>query len=159
GRGRAGDFGIDPVTLPPKGYLFDAAAKKGVTFANYGEIEGGILPGLSGTPGYAERTANYVPNYVPGVSCELAATRPTAGGPGVGCITDRGTRTDVPLLAPDPQSRFDVFQARLLSQIQTNTVPQFNYLVLPNDHTAGTNPGALTPKALIADNDDGLGQI
>jgi hypothetical protein len=38
-------------------------------------------------------------------------------------------------------------------------VPAFNYLVLPNDHTVGTTPGERTPRALIADNDYGLGQI
>ena len=38
-------------------------------------------------------------------------------------------------------------------------MPPFVYLTLPNDHTNGVTPGKPTPKALIADNDLGLGQI
>jgi hypothetical protein len=39
------------------------------------------------------------------------------------------------------------------------TVPQFNYLVMPNNHTAGTTPGRRTPDALVRDNDLAVGQI
>jgi len=38
-------------------------------------------------------------------------------------------------------------------------VPAFNYLTLSNDHTAGTTPGARTPRAMIAENDLALGEI
>ena len=38
-------------------------------------------------------------------------------------------------------------------------MPSFVYLTLPNDHTNGAAPGKPTPKALIADNDLGLGQL
>ena len=37
--------------------------------------------------------------------------------------------------------------------------PQFVYLLLPNDHTAGTRPGTPTPEAMIADNDYATGLI
>lgn len=33
----------------------------------------------------------------------------------------------------------------------------FTYLLLPNDHTNGTAPGAQTPQSMIADNDEGTG--
>jgi DNA-binding beta-propeller fold protein YncE len=38
-------------------------------------------------------------------------------------------------------------------------VPQFNYMVLPNNHTAGTIPGRRTPDALVRDNDLAIGQL
>jgi hypothetical protein len=47
----------------------------------------------------------------------------------------------------------------LTTQLATNTVPAFNYLVMTNDHTRGLEPGARTPQAMIADNDRALGQI
>lgn len=35
----------------------------------------------------------------------------------------------------------------------------FTYLLLPNDHTNGTSPGAQTPASMIADNDEGTGEL
>lgn len=35
----------------------------------------------------------------------------------------------------------------------------FTFLLLPNDHTHGTSPGALTPESMIADNDYGTGLV
>jgi hypothetical protein len=57
------------------------------------------------------------------------------------------------------ESRFDCFKTRFTGQVADGTVPAFNYMVLPNDHTVGTSPGRRTPAALVADNDYGLGQI
>jgi hypothetical protein len=61
--------------------------------------------------------------------------------------------------APNAESRFDCFNQRFTQQVASGTVPAFNYLVLPNDHTVGTTPGKRTPQAMIADNDYGLGQM
>jgi hypothetical protein len=38
-------------------------------------------------------------------------------------------------------------------------VPQFNYLVLPSDHTEGVSNSGRDPLAMVADNDLGLGQL
>ena len=38
-------------------------------------------------------------------------------------------------------------------------MPAFNYMVLPSDHTTGVQPGTRTPRAMVAENDYGLGQI
>jgi hypothetical protein len=53
----------------------------------------------------------------------------------------------------------DSFQRTFQSQLASNTVPAFNYLILFNDHTNGTTPGDYTPKADLADNDLALGQV
>ncbi|HZT44313.1 MAG TPA: bifunctional YncE family protein/alkaline phosphatase family protein [Chthonomonadaceae bacterium] len=37
--------------------------------------------------------------------------------------------------------------------------PAFSYIWLPNDHTAGTQIGSKTPRALVADNDEATGMI
>jgi YVTN family beta-propeller protein len=38
-------------------------------------------------------------------------------------------------------------------------LPAFEFVRLPNDHTAGTRPGAPTPRAMVADNDLALGRL
>ena len=56
-------------------------------------------------------------------------------------------------------SRFDVWKADFDAQVASNTVPQFTYLTLPNDHTAGVTAGMPRPEAYIANNDFALGSI
>jgi sugar lactone lactonase YvrE len=43
--------------------------------------------------------------------------------------------------------------------VTNGTLPQLEIVRLPNDHTAGTFPGALTPKAFVAQNDVALGAM
>lgn len=43
--------------------------------------------------------------------------------------------------------------------VKHGDVPQFEYIWLPNDHTAGSRAGMLTPAALIAQNDSATGLI
>src|SRR5439155_445374 len=38
-------------------------------------------------------------------------------------------------------------------------MPNLVLIILPSDHTDGTNPGWCTPKACVADNDLALGQV
>ena len=60
---------------------------------------------------------------------------------------------------PGDASRFTCFNNRFQAQVATNSVPTFNYLSLPLDHTEGLAPGKRTPDADIANNDWALGQI
>ncbi|MBN1293886.1 MAG: beta-propeller fold lactonase family protein [Candidatus Latescibacteria bacterium] len=49
---------------------------------------------------------------------------------------------------------------RELHEFERNgELPNFIILRLPNDHTAGTNPGMSTPRAMVAENDIALGRI
>jgi YVTN family beta-propeller protein len=41
--------------------------------------------------------------------------------------------------------------------VSAGTLPQLEYIWLPNDHTSGTRPGSLTPAAYVAQNDYALG--
>jgi YVTN family beta-propeller protein len=45
------------------------------------------------------------------------------------------------------------------NQVNHGSVAQFHYIWLPNDHTAGTNLGSLTPFQFVAQNDAALGII
>jgi hypothetical protein len=154
GRGRIADFGQSPVTLPPNGFLFDQAARQGISVRNYGEYNAGNLPaGNDGRPTFAQSASDIVPGYPLFFGCETA---PTAADRDAVCDTDSGTlQTGAKLTS----SRFDFFQAQLTAQIASGTVPALSYLTLPNDHTNGVKAGYPTPSALVADNDLALGQL
>ncbi|MFL5912274.1 MAG: alkaline phosphatase family protein [Gaiellaceae bacterium] len=159
GRQRPYDFGVYSITWPAKGFLFDQAEKQGISYFNYGEAIAGVVP----VPD-KDRT----PDETAQVSKKFANSDL---GPGNGCYpndadigTDAITQQDVydsspPTGAsPTAESRFDCFKKRFDQQVSSGNVPAFNYLVISNDHTNGTSPGARTPQAMIADNDYGLGQ-
>ncbi len=40
-----------------------------------------------------------------------------------------------------------------------DSLPQFEIIRLPNDHTAGTRKGNLSPRAMVADNDQAVGMV
>jgi YVTN family beta-propeller protein len=164
GRGRPYDFGAYEVSKPPNDYLFHRALPQhdNVSFYNYGEALAGVspLPDKDRTP---EATAE---------NLQILNISHTDGQIFGGCydsdiaIFDRfGTSLDVydssvpPGAAPGSVSRFDCFKSHFQAQLASNSVPAFNYMVLPLDHTQGVSPGDRTPDADVASNDWGLGQI
>jgi hypothetical protein len=181
GRGRAFDFGVFPVTFPPNDFLFDQAARQGVSFRNFGEQAAGVSPtGDDGRSTYPTVAANTDVTY-PGnlqigcsvtggggqmqapLSCTqdsglLGATLEADGSASGGLSAGLSWHT-VTGTVTAPNSRFNDWSRQFAAELATGTVPSLNYLILPNDHTNGTTPGSYTPQALIADNDLGLGQI
>jgi len=85
-------------------------------------------------------------------------------------VDDVYTKADG-ITVPTRQSRMLFFQSRFESEVNSLgciaqpsnpkvcTVPQFNELIMPNNHTAGTDPGRRTPDALVRDNDLAIGQL
>jgi hypothetical protein len=156
GRGRAFDFGVFPVTFGPNDFVFDQAVRQGVSFRNYGEQGAGTSPFANdGRPTYEAVMANTDASY-PG-NIQIDCVSPPAGGPQ--CTRD--SSAVLPGGAPgfSPNSRLDIFARQFQVQDAAGSVPTFNYLILPNDHTNGTSQGEPTPQAEIADNDLGLGQL
>jgi DNA-binding beta-propeller fold protein YncE len=113
--------------VPARGYLWDEAQRAGVTFRDYGE-----LTKLPAADGHAEAPApslgdRYDPHYV---SWDL-------------------NYSDL--------DRYREWKREFDDFVAAGTLPQFEYIWLPNDHTAGTHPGSLTPAAYVAQNDYALG--
>ncbi|GAC1319929.1 MAG: alkaline phosphatase family protein [Acidimicrobiales bacterium] len=160
GRGRVLNAGQDPVTFPPNGFIFDQAARQGVSFHNDGELSAGVTPqGNDGRPTFPTVAANTSYNYPLFFGCDNAGLIPvTATNHAVACDTDSGT-LGAAGNAGAAHSRFDWFQQQFQAQVAAGSVPTLTYLTLPNDHTNGVHPNYPTPKALVADNDLGLGQI
>ena len=159
-RGRVLNAGQDPVTFPPNGFLFDQAARQNISFVNDGEISAGVLPsGDDGRSTYMTDVANTAWGYPLFFGCDNAGLVPlNAQDHAVACDTDSGTM-GASGASGTANSRFDFFQAQFNAEVAAGTVPALTYLTLPNDHTNGVTPGYPTPKALVADNDLGLGQI
>jgi hypothetical protein len=173
GRNRPYDFGAYTISWPGTGFLFDRAAQQGISYENYGELIAGVVPpnilklfGVTdkdaGPADAALETEKFNHSkvgfpfdcYPPDVSI---ATDSIAAALGQSRETyDSSLPAGAP---PNSESRFSCFQQNFEQQLAADSVPAFNYLVLPSDHTSGVSPGARTPQSMVAENDYGLGQV
>ena len=121
----------DDASEPANGYLWDLAQRAGISFRNYGEF---VSPEGHGTErryvGNKPFLAAHTNNEYPGFDLEI----------------------------PD-QHRIDVWLKDFQRDVRDGTLPQLTILRLPNDHTAALKAGALTPRALVADNDLAFGRF
>ncbi|QQE78214.1 bifunctional YncE family protein/alkaline phosphatase family protein [Alicyclobacillus sp. SO9] len=56
-------------------------------------------------------------------------------------------------------TRYNEWNKQFQQYVKNGKLPQLEIVRLPNDHTKGTTPGALTPQAYVAQNDKALGKI
>ena len=117
-------------SVPHAGYLWDLAARSGVSFRNYGEF---VSPGATregdwttDMPSLRDRTDLRFPGF------------------------DMNVR-DADRLN-EWKREFDAFE-------RGGTLPQLELLRLPRDHTAGTRPGSVTPQGMVAENDEAVGKL
>ncbi|MCW2992300.1 MAG: beta-propeller repeat protein [Solirubrobacterales bacterium] len=162
GRGRPYDF-IYAVTWPSTGYLFDQAAKQGISYFNFGEAVGDVVPLF---PDQDRDSADQAKSQAVFLNSDVGAPVPGSCYPndayvGKNALTQMDVYDTSPPLgaAPGAESRFDCFKQKFAVQTATNAVPEFTYMVLSNDHTEGTTPGRRSPRAMVADNDEGLGKL
>jgi DNA-binding beta-propeller fold protein YncE len=133
-RGRVLDGEDEDVNAPTMGYLWDLAARAKISFRNYGEFVVG-----------EDLDRDKLPQSYRGVKPFLKAhTHPTFPGFNTNILDQR---------------RADLWIEELQRFAAADSFPQLSIVRLPNDHTAGASAGALTPKALVADNDLALGRM
>jgi YVTN family beta-propeller protein len=119
-----------PIAFPANGYLWDRAREAEVSYRSYGEfIQNGKTPR---DPGYT-RVATLQGCFDPGY---------------------RGFDTGYPDV-----KRAERFISDLKGYETNGDMPRLQIVRLPNDHTCGTVAGALTPTAMVADNDQGVGML
>lgn len=166
GRNRPYDFeGGSAINLSPGGYLWDAAAKAGITYRDYGEFYqfGATPPQLipesqaNTCPGPIAHSYSGVTIPTGDVLCFAAESVNAQTTPNLVGHFDPKYRTfDSNFREADRvaewQREFQQFEAQ-------NNLPQLEILRLPNDHTQGTTPGKLTPQAAVAENDGAVGQV
>jgi sugar lactone lactonase YvrE len=117
------------VAAPADGYLWDFAARAGVTLRSYGEFAQWVRKG-----GPVEAT-------VPGLEGKVHPTYPAWD-----------------LTIPDAR-RVDVWLEEFRRFEKDGGLPQVSLFHLGGDHTEGTRPGARTPQAMVAENDLALGRL
>jgi YVTN family beta-propeller protein len=155
--GRRGtyDFGIYPITFPPKFFVFDQAAAQGISFKDFGEQAAGMSPNgdAPNRPEFAKVEAGLDQSYPNNlfIGCAQAGNEAS-------CTQDSGIYNGTGKIIAG-QSRFDEWYPHFQEEGAKRTVPTFTYMILPNDHTDGTTLKDYTPQAMVADNDLALGQI
>ncbi|HVM49174.1 MAG TPA: beta-propeller fold lactonase family protein [Candidatus Acidoferrum sp.] len=122
--------GLFAIAEPANGYLWDRAREAGVSYRSYGEF---IYPGKTAKDPNHTRVAALQGHFDPWYHC-----------------FDTNYR-DV--------KRAERFLEELGRFEAEGDMPRLQIVRLPNDHTCGTLPGRWTPRALIADNDRGLGLL
>ena len=116
--------------VPHAGYLWDTAAKHGVSMRNYGEY---VTAGPSG------------PTPVSSANAVLQR------------ITDRSYATFD--LAVEDVTRFTEWKREFDAYESARTLPTLEIVRFPRDHTSGTRAGAVTPQGMVADNDLAVGKL
>jgi len=127
-----------PEAAATAGYLWDDAFDHGVSFRDYGEATPWDDPtNCSSQTIYSDLTR---------LSSRFGQhVDPRFPGWNLGC-TDHVARE------PEWEREFQQF-------VQNGDLPQLEIVYLPNDHNAGTRPGAATPQSYMADNDLALGRL
>ena len=79
-----------------------------------------------------------------------------------------GTLPDIERLAPYMDLNYGFYNMAVSDRLKAREVirewedglfPELSYILLPNDHTAGSDPGEPTPQYYVADNDAGAGEL
>jgi YVTN family beta-propeller protein len=126
--------GNDPNAFPTNGYLWDAAARAGLTLRNYGEFVG---VAAEQKPTTLDLAAG-MEGALKGNTCPFY--------PGFDLDTLDNTRVDI-------------FLKEFRGFVKAKEMPRLTIVRLGNDHTAGTKKGERTPRAMVAENDVALGRL
>jgi len=120
----------------PKLQLWDLALQKGLTYRSYGE--------------YAVRASDGTRmDAVPGVGGLVGHIAPGFKMPGM-----RDTDNVREFIR-----EFDEYEKNYDSTDPEKRLPNYIVMSLPENHTRGTRPGELTPKAMVANNDHAVGML
>ena len=141
--------GDDALAYASSGFIWDNVLRNGLTFRDYGEFVNAVIE---------PKKATFMEIY-----------RDFKEGSGKIKIAAKANIEQLtPYICPTfigfPSVVSDVYRAaefiRELEEFEKNgNFPNFIIMLLPNDHTSGTNPGMPTPAASVADNDLALGQV
>jgi len=130
--GRGGEYVYEKegIASPSEGYIWDDCLKHNVSLRNYGEFVDD------------EDTAN-------GASRVKASGLVSRTSPSY-----RGWDLDY-----SDVKRFEAWRKEFDAYEAGDSLPQFQIIKLPNDHTAGTKKNSLSPRAMVAQNDRALGML
>jgi DNA-binding beta-propeller fold protein YncE len=162
----------DPEDYPLRGYLFNAAARQGVSYRDYGDMirVSGYDEGQNPN-GCLDDPANHgCPNgeNSPGPADPFDITSPTKGFGGryaedVPALKVLGGHIDqnypgwsLRITDQRREQEFERDYSRLLAQ---GRAPRFTFVWLPQDHTGNAGGQTIPPQFQVADNDAALGRL
>ncbi len=149
--------GGDALAYSPKGFLWTAAARRGLSVRVFGEyvnrprIVDTQNPNRKGLPSWTELWNDYRSGgnrFRIRAETDNAQLRKFLHPEFIG----------FPMNVSD-QWRADRFLAEFREWERRGRMPALTMILLPNNHTAGTSPGMPTPRATVADNDLAFGRI
>jgi YVTN family beta-propeller protein len=185
-RNRAYDFnGGSLISTNSSGYIWDAAHAAGITYRDYGEYYTALDPAYEVrtvkpiSPSQTDSCPGPVTNHYLAAPLGLPVRIPNAAQEGFYpanvtlCFPPESVN---PTIAPnlvghiDPKYReFDVqysdadhfaeWNREFTQFVKNGNLPALEIMRLPNDHTAGTIPGFLSPQAYNAQNDQAIGDL
>ena len=135
------DPAIAPNRDPAQAYIWDRLAAGNVSFRNYGFY-------VNTQPDGSSKATDPVLD---------ANTDHAFRGFDLACPDSPNSFT--PRKANCGSPRFTEWKKEFDSYVAGNNLPTVEMVRLPNDHNAGTTPGAPSPRAYTADNDWALGQL
>ena len=146
---------FDALAYSPGGFIWDNAAKHGVTFRNYGEA---CISDCRWTDPKMKDKPTWLDFYNDWKN-KTSKTK-IACKPGVESLRKVSNLDTVgwDLNVPDVV-RAQAFIDDLRQWESIGTLPQLMLMALPNDHTGGTRGKAPSPGAQVADNDYAMGMI
>jgi hypothetical protein len=117
------------IAAPPQGYIWDFAKRANVSVRSYGEFA------------TWEKKTPPVIATVPGLDGLVHPTFPPFD-----------------LSIPDNQ-RVDIWLEEFKQFEENGNLPRLSIIRLGGDHTQGTQPGAVTPRSMVAENDLAIGRL
>ncbi len=131
--GKGGHYpaeGVVAMAAPSSGYIWDLCKAAGISFRSYGEfVEYAPERQDSVYTTIETLQGNYAPHFPP---YDLSVSDTT---------------------------RFRLWRNEFDRFVKNSSVPRFQIIRLPNDHTSGTRKNTPTPRAMVAENDLALGMM
>jgi len=145
---RSYPYGDEPLAISQTGHLWDAVMASGKSFLNFGEFDTAGMPRGETYASLLRKTQQGLPlpesNQLIGI--ERVRQHSVRSFP--------GWNMNIPDLL-----RIRVFKETFAKLVAKQQVPNLMTVYLPQDHTSGSEAGAPTPAAHVADNDAALGQL
>lgn len=155
-------MGIPDVARAPGGYIWDAVAKKGLSYRNYGFFLNSTDEGNEG-PGGRPIAVYNAPNkrvLVGHTDEDFLQFDMTYADSDAWRTADAACPKQMKSYGKNNSpSRFAEWKREFDQFVKNGKLPRFTMLRLPRDHTSGTSVGLHTPRAMVADNDYAVGQV
>jgi YVTN family beta-propeller protein len=152
----------DPLSNVKTGWIWDDAMAHGKSVVNWGEQ----------IDSYTDAGGHGTPTDWAGWMHDADVLAGKAPGPLKYPLGTYTARTDIPSLRKITKPEFPNFDLNIPDQyraamfandfahyVEDDNLPALNLLWVMSDHTNGTSPGRVTPRAYVADNDLALGRI